>query len=65
MTTTADPAAELGPGEQRAADLARIVGQALAQRTAECSTPADAAEIQAITDAMVRLLISAPLRSDG
>ncbi|MEU1574953.1 hypothetical protein ABZ519_28110 [Streptomyces collinus] len=64
MTTTADPAAEPGPGEERAAALARIVGQALA-RPAEGLTPADAAEIQAITDAMIRLLIGAPLRSDG
>ncbi|GAA2779458.1 hypothetical protein RMN57_05905 [Kitasatospora sp. CM 4170] len=65
MTTTADPATEPGPGEQRAADLARIVGQALAYRPAEDRTPADAAEVQAITDAVIRLLIGAPLRSDG
>lgn len=59
------PADEAGP--QRAADLARSVGAVLAHhaRAADGQTAADAVEIQAITDAMVRLLIGAPLRSNG
>ncbi|MEV8597292.1 hypothetical protein [Streptomyces sp. NPDC052012] len=48
----------------RAADLARIVGEALAHAPTDSQTE-DAAEVLAITDAMVRLLIGAPLHSDG
>ncbi|WP_205523217.1 hypothetical protein [Streptomyces sp. RLB3-17] len=51
-------------GTPRAADLARMVGEALAHASAD-SGPEAAAEIRAITDAMVRLLIGAPLHSDG
>jgi hypothetical protein len=52
--------------EEPAAQMAAVVGAAMASRdTAGGRSPADTAEILAITDAMVRLLIGAPLRSDG
>jgi hypothetical protein len=48
----------------RAADLARLVCEALAHASADSGTE-DAEEVRAVTDAMVRLLIGTPLRSDG
>ncbi|MEU8699196.1 hypothetical protein AB0C61_16295 [Streptomyces sp. NPDC048680] len=62
-----EPRHELGekPGEpQTAAAIATTVGTVLAQ-SAQVNTTEDAAEIKAITDAMVRLLVGIPLRSDG
>ncbi|MFB8776300.1 hypothetical protein [Streptomyces broussonetiae] len=56
------PAPDADP--HRVADLARIVGEALAHTSAD-SGPEDVAEVRAITDAMVRLLIGTPLHSDG
>ncbi|WP_230193548.1 hypothetical protein [Streptomyces coriariae] len=53
------PAAAV-PGPRDGAALAQLVGDALAHADTE-----DAAEVRAITDAMVRLLIGAPLHSDG
>ena len=53
------PTPDSSPGA--AADLARLVGTALAHRADTDTSREDAAEIQAITDAMVRLLIGAPL----
>ena len=51
---------------QPAAQIAAAVGEAMAvSRAAVARSPADAAEIMAITDAMVRLLVGVPLRSDG
>jgi hypothetical protein len=50
------------PGLRNGVALAELVGDALAQGHADTE---DAAEIRAITDAMVRLLIGAPLHSDG
>lgn len=51
---------------QQAGSLARTVGAVLTHHArAEGRAPEDAAEVEAITDAMVRLLIGAPLRSDG
>ncbi|MGW8781017.1 hypothetical protein ACWGNM_23590 [Streptomyces sp. NPDC055796] len=49
------------------ASIAQTVGAVLAQASAAANpdNPQDAAEIQAITDAMVRLLVGIPLRSDG
>jgi hypothetical protein len=44
--------------------LAELVGEALTHAQGDADTE-DAAEIRAITDAMVRLLIGAPLHSDG
>lgn len=41
--------------------MAQLVGTAAAHD----ADPGDAAEVRAITDAMVRLLIGAPLTSDG
>ncbi|MFE2729015.1 hypothetical protein [Kitasatospora sp. NPDC059327] len=52
-------------GSHRAADLVRIVGEALAHRPDENRWKAFADEARAVTDAMVRLLLGAPLRSDG
>ncbi|MFD3622720.1 hypothetical protein ACFWWT_47950 [Streptomyces sp. NPDC058676] len=49
-----------GPRTQAA--LVKLVGQALAHAD---SGSKDVAEVKAITDAMVRLLIGAPLYSDG
>ncbi|GAA2568982.1 MULTISPECIES: hypothetical protein [Streptomyces] len=46
------------------AALAELVGEALTRAQGHADTE-DAAEIRAITDAMVRLLIGAPLHSDG
>ncbi|MGW7045715.1 hypothetical protein ACWGDT_24105 [Streptomyces avermitilis] len=52
-------------GQPALADFARIVGVVLAHHAADDSpTPTDA-EVRAGTDAMVRPLIGAPLRSDG
>lgn len=55
-------AAAPGPGDSAA--LAQLVGEALDRAQGHADTE-DAAEIRAITDAMVRLLIGAPLHSDG
>ncbi|MFF5313143.1 hypothetical protein [Streptomyces massasporeus] len=51
-------------GPRDGAVLAQLVGEAVAHAQGHDSTE-DAAEIEAITDAMVRLLIGAPLHSDG
>jgi hypothetical protein len=50
-----------------AAGIAETVGRVLAMAAAAASPsrPGDAAEIEAITDAMIRLLVGTPLRSDG
>ncbi|MEU6090946.1 hypothetical protein ABZ865_30000 [Streptomyces sp. NPDC047085] len=50
-----------------AAGIAQTVGRVLAMAAAAASPsrPGDAAEIEAITDAMIRLLVGTPLRSDG
>ncbi|WP_329290718.1 hypothetical protein [Streptomyces sp. NBC_01455] len=72
MTQAQEPqaTAETAPVDERghgAAAIAETVGAVLAH-TADAATPhtpADAAEIRAITDAMVRLFVGAPLRSDG
>jgi hypothetical protein len=55
------------PGPTPAAGIAEAVGAALTQAAAAASPRSrqDAAEIQAITDAMIRLLVGIPLRSDG
>ncbi|MGK5693472.1 hypothetical protein ACSNOJ_11345 [Streptomyces sp. URMC 128] len=65
------------PGEQAdsteapmalaAAGIAETVGRVLAMAAAAASpsSPGDTAEIEAITDAMIRLLVGTPLRSDG
>ncbi|MFB8290199.1 hypothetical protein [Kitasatospora purpeofusca] len=63
-TSTSEPDADADTGD-RAVDLVRIVGEALAHRPDESRGPAYAAEARAITDAMVRLLLGTPLRSDG
>ncbi|MFI2906720.1 hypothetical protein ACG2OD_00400 [Streptomyces sp. PDY-4] len=52
------------PGPRHGAALAQLVGEALTHAQGDADTE-DAAEIRAITDAMVRLLIGAPLHSDG
>ncbi|MFJ4790728.1 hypothetical protein [Streptomyces sp. NPDC088794] len=49
-------------GPLDAAGVARVVGTALEQHAAADVGPDDAAEARDITDAMVRLLIGAPLR---
>ncbi|WNZ06192.1 hypothetical protein [Streptomyces sp. 11x1] len=51
-------------GPRDGAALAELVGDALAHAQGHADSE-DAAEIRAITDAMVRLLIGAPLHSDG
>lgn len=51
-----------GPGARAAP--AQLVGKALAHAHTDSGSE-DVAEVKAITDAMVRLLIGAPLRSDG
>ncbi|MFD9572665.1 hypothetical protein ACFWBI_22815 [Streptomyces sp. NPDC059982] len=51
-----------------AAAIAETVGAVLAQSRAAYATasaPDDTSEVQAITDAMIRLLIGTPMRSDG
>ncbi|MFD3505315.1 hypothetical protein ACFWWT_44055 [Streptomyces sp. NPDC058676] len=50
-----------------AAGIAETVGRVLAMAAAAASPsrPGDTAEIEAITDAMIRLLVGAPLHSDG
>jgi len=50
-----------------AADIATAIGEALVQATETTGTSRaeDAAEIRALIDAMVRLLVGVPLRSDG
>lgn len=57
-------AAPTAPGPRDSAALAQLVGEALTRAQGHADTE-DAAEIRAITDAMVRLLIGAPLHSDG
>ncbi|MCC5036475.1 hypothetical protein DMH02_025645 [Streptomyces sp. WAC 00631] len=52
------------PGPRDGAALAQLIGDALTHAQGHADTE-DAAEVQAITDAMVRLLIGAPLHSDG
>lgn len=61
MTDTTSPPSPL------AAEIATTVGSVLARaaHSADARGPQDAAEIQAITEAMVRLLVGVPLRSDG
>ncbi|MFI6858172.1 hypothetical protein [Streptomyces sp. NPDC050416] len=56
--------AAAAPGPRHGAALAQLVGEALTHAQGHADTE-DAAEIRAITDAMVRLLIGAPLHSDG
>ncbi|MDL5198846.1 hypothetical protein [Streptomyces sp. ALI-76-A] len=56
--------AAAAPGPRDGAALAELVGEALTHAQGHADTE-DAAEIRAITDAMVRLLIGAPLHSDG
>jgi len=51
--------------DQSAAQIAAVIGAAMAASGSGGRSPADAAEILAITDAMVRLLTGLPLRSDG
>jgi hypothetical protein len=51
-------------GPRDGAALAQLVGEALTHAQGHADTE-DAAEIKAITDAMVRLLIGTPLHSDG
>ncbi|MET7608146.1 hypothetical protein ABZS96_38140 [Streptomyces avermitilis] len=55
-------AAALSPRD--GATLAQLVGEALTHAQGNADTE-DAVETRAITDAMVRLLIGAPLHSDG
>ncbi|MGP4051509.1 hypothetical protein [Streptomyces sp. 2A115] len=68
---TRDGAQEVGGLEETAvpaaAGIAATVGRvfAMAADAASPTRPGDTAEIQAITDAMVRLLIGTPLHSDG
>ncbi|WP_405450626.1 hypothetical protein OG350_27020 [Streptomyces achromogenes] len=70
MPQVQEPQAAAAPDDERsrqAAAIAETVGAVLAG-TADAAaphTPADAAEIRAITDAMVRIFVGAPLRSDG
>ncbi|EWM19647.1 hypothetical protein KUTG_09951 [Kutzneria sp. 744] len=59
MNCTIDASPQLSVG------LARLVGTVLANQAAAAGGPEDATEVRAITDAMVRLLIGTPLRSDG
>jgi hypothetical protein len=56
--------AEDATGPRDGAALAQLVGEALTHAQGHADTE-DAAKIRAITDAMVRLLIGAPLHSDG
>ncbi|MFE9927685.1 hypothetical protein [Streptomyces sp. NPDC005533] len=67
MQSTTEAAALAAIGEPLSAGIAKTVGAVLAQVSAVATpgSPQDAAEIQAITDAMVRLLVGVPLRSDG
>ncbi|MFF0626734.1 hypothetical protein [Streptomyces sp. NPDC004296] len=54
-------------GRHRAASVAETIGAVLAHAANAAGTAGaeDAQEIQAIADAMVRLLVGAPLHSDG
>lgn len=52
------------PGPRDGAALVQLVGEALTHAQGNADTE-DAAEVRAITDAMVRLLLGAPLHSDG
>ncbi|MCX5054759.1 MULTISPECIES: hypothetical protein [unclassified Streptomyces] len=62
-----DSGSEDHPGRQAATGIAETVGRVLAMAAAAAnpSRPGDTAEIEAITDAMIRLLVGIPLRSDG
>jgi hypothetical protein len=55
------------PAAPAAASIAETVGRVLAMTAAAASPsrPGDTAEIEAITDGMIRLLVGTPLRSDG
>lgn len=55
------------PATPAAAGIAETVGRvlAMAATAASPSRPGDAAEIEAIIEAMIRLLVGTPLRSDG
>lgn len=55
------------PSPPPVAGIAETVGEVLAQAAAssQASGPDDFVEIRAITEAMVRLLIGIPMRSDG
>lgn len=75
MTTVQDDSPATGeqadgtdaPAAPAAAGIAETMGRVLAMGTAAASPsrPGDTAEIEAITDAMIRLLVGTPLRSDG
>jgi len=58
---------EPNDGDQSGAGIAATVGELMARATeaAQPANSADAAEIRAITEAMMRLLIGVPLRCDG
>ncbi|WP_185836659.1 hypothetical protein [Streptomyces sp. WAC 06783] len=56
--------ATAAPGPRDGAALAQLVGDVLAHAQGHADTE-DAAEVQAITNAMVRRLIGAPPHSDG
>src|SRR3954471_20216230 len=56
--------AAAAPGPRDGAALAQLVGEALTHAQGHAATE-DAAEIRPITDVIVRLLIGAPLHSDG
>jgi len=76
MTTAQDDAPALTEQDSAGADaatppaaagIAETVGRVLAMAAAAASPsrPGDAAEIEAINDAMIRLLVGTPLRSGG
>ncbi|WP_199821144.1 hypothetical protein [Streptomyces fulvoviolaceus] len=75
MTTTQDECPTLSEyagdtdalAAPAAAGIAETVGRVLATAAAAASPsrPGDTAEIEAITDAVIRLLVGTPLRSDG
>jgi hypothetical protein len=66
MNTDNEPITDAAP-DPTPAGIAEGVGAALTQAAAAASPRSrqDAAEIQAITDVMIRLLVGIPLRSDG
>ncbi|MFG2917019.1 hypothetical protein ACGF0D_29545 [Kitasatospora sp. NPDC048298] len=67
--TQPDPqtAGDVASPKGQAADIAQVIGTLLAQsaEVSQAAKPDDAHEIQAITEAMIRLFVGAPLRSDG
>ena len=67
-STLSEQADDTDAGEApAAAGIAETVGRVLAMAAAAASPsrPGDTAEIEAITHAMIRLLVGTPLRSDG